>query len=576
MAENSAEKNIASNGPNKYYILFAVVIVAIVAVAYILMHQTQTQYNISVSMSAENLGALYPYNTTYFIINLTNLGSTPIEVLPFGFYVNGVEQNYTTYSIPAHNSIRIERNYTYTSNGIYTFSAIADPGEVIKLANRNDTKSIVTENVSKPEIANVYTSIPNNNIVYTESFSGVGTAMFSSSLVSLVYNLPVAYGMVGFDRNVNPTLMRDLYGYIASANGAYVKYANNTKAYSLWLSGTINPRLVDYVVSSFSYNVVETQSGGVGIGYVVLNKTTSICTSYAAGWTKIVEYYNSSLPGTCSQIESNTYVPSESNALLLALEANKNLAHYQSGLIYVNSTPLGNMLQYDGHNLTLSNMFQISGIGTFIGSVGLNAKPISQNSVNSTCLGLVYTTNNIDVCSTVLPQSNGAVNLSYGLVDSKMLTPNYNISMYSVVSSSELVAAHGNAANLMARLNVSGPTILWHTPFVNSCNLNTKSIACNFYKFNYSNDNLYLNITNLNYSAIKLNNAGCNLASASTSKLNYTIALNHTRQIILRCTAVPIAGISAQTEYNLGINFTYNNHTMQVNGTVNITNSGIG
>ena len=210
-------------------LIIAVLVFAGAAIAVGLL--APATYDVALALSANNSGsAIYPYQSTLFNITVTNRGGRAVAGLPVAFYVNGIQRNYSIYGIPAHQSLTIREVYTYTAAGRYLFSAAADPGNVLRLANATAAKGSMTVSTAIPEPVEVYSSIPNSNIVYTDTFTTSGTGLLSGSLMDSLYNISTLRGINGVDNGILAKTYQDIYPYVAVANGAYALYANGTEA----------------------------------------------------------------------------------------------------------------------------------------------------------------------------------------------------------------------------------------------------------------------------------------------------------------------------------------------------------
>ena len=70
--------------------------------------------SINVSLSAPNSTNLYPLNTTRFILQVNNTGSSYIKNLDVGFYLGNGTLSVYNVSLPPGKGARIPINYTYT------------------------------------------------------------------------------------------------------------------------------------------------------------------------------------------------------------------------------------------------------------------------------------------------------------------------------------------------------------------------------------------------------------------------------------------------------------------------------
>ncbi|MDE1871634.1 MAG: hypothetical protein KGI06_05355 [Candidatus Micrarchaeota archaeon] len=556
--------------------IYGILALAVVVVVIYLVSGTQIfgsrSYSVNVSLSQSGASPTYPYQTSYYTINVTNTGHSQVNGLLVGFYLNGQPQNTTTVSLPAGKSIEIQRNYTYPSSGSYEFEAIADPGRLLNIADRQSAQSTMSINITNAELPNVYTSIPNGNITSTQSFTLNENGDIESAAIAQRYNISIMNRLFGPAEPVALKIFENVYPFTAKVYGAYAKYSDNSIAYTAWIQGTLNPQVVDVVISSFGYKVHALNGSAESMAYSEIDNKTSICTFYSNGWTKIISYYNNSAPMNCMGIAGKIYVPSESVVLTNLVKNNTKLAHYQSGFFYTNSSVIGSSLSYSGSNVTATNLFE-NNYGVFVSSIKKLSAGINVSSfTNSTCYGLIFNMSNVSICSYIIPTRTGNVTLPYGLVNSSYITSNYIINMYSLVNNTQLVAAHDNAANLMSRLNVSSRSMIWNTIFKDTCAFDNQSIGCTFVKFISKNNTAYFNITNKLPANLRINKLNCEIAPGFANlTVNQTIGPNQSREFVQMCNMIAIPAAAAQRSFILLLNYTYGNSTVIAHGALNIT-----
>lgn len=555
------------------YGVLAVIIIFIVA--YVLSGTLLGgNYNIIVKLAqVAPQNSTYPYETSKYLINVTNAGHSPISNLLIGFYIDGQTQGTNSVSIPAGQSIIFIRNYTYQAAGTYIFEAVADPGHILNMQNRQSAQNSITSNVFVPSEPNVYTSIPNANITSTQSFTLTSAGLISTSALGQRYNVNLINEFFGPAETISLKVFQSAYPYTANVYGAYAKYSDNSIAYTAWLQGTVNPQLLNLIISSFGSRTL--QAGPLPIYYTPLNHTTSICTLYSGGWTKIVSYYNSSNPNTCLTLATSTYSAQESNVLINAIKNNRNLTHYQSEFFYTNVSILGSALTYSANNTTATNIFA-NNFGLFLGSIKKLAKT-ANTLANATCYGVVYNNNNMHMCTYLIPTRTGNYSLPYGLTNSSYLNTNYTVNLYSLVNNTELVAAHANAAKLINALAFTGNSVQWASPYKNKCVFANQSIGCTYTNFISSNNTAYFNITNKLPSKLTINKINCELSPGFPNvTVGRTIAPNASIAMVVRCNVVGgVAAASGQTQYVLILNYTYNNATKVISGILNVSNNQI-
>jgi hypothetical protein len=558
------------------YAAVAALAVVVFVVALVAARSLQGgSYDIALSMQRVGGAALYPYQTAYFSVNVRNDGGRRATSLPIAYYVNGVERNFTHVTLDPGHNVTLMFNYTYTRGGSYLFQAVADPGNLWDIRNRSSARAGVYANATQPQPADEYESIPNRNITYTESMSGIGAGIYSLSAIAQLYNISGFTNITGLYGPVTQRIYEDIYGTIANENIAYAHYSNGTSAYAAWIQGTLNPVYIAQIVASFNRNVRNVSRAGGGIIYYsMLSNSVSLCATYSGGWTKLVEYSGLGGNQTCVGLALSTYNATEGNTLVGLIRSNATLARYRASFGYSNSntTQVGDMLTYDGRNLTLTNLFQ-NNYGLFVSGVERYATPLNLSAQNSTCAGLIYTGNGTSLCSYVLLPRSGQLNYSYYLIRSVELGREYGVSMYSLVAAANLQAAHFNAGELVSRLGINQTTLQWSSLNPSTCALEQGPLSCGFDSFNYTNDVARINLTNSGVAGIRLDSAACAVGGGFAAEaLNSSIAGGNTISLYLQCHNIPLPGFVARTSYLLSINYTVGGTAHGVNGTLNVTN----
>ena len=565
--------------PNKQEIALYGIIAAIViaVVAYVLLGSVfSSSYNISVKLSQTERNVTYPYQTSHYILNITNKGRNDVGGLLIGYYLDGVEQNTTTVSIPAGQSIQIVRNYTYPTAGPYTFEAVADPGHILDLVNRSAAQRSVTTNVTPASLPNVYTSLPNNNITLTQSFNLGGYGMISASAMAQRYNVMLTNRFFGPAGVIVAKVFQNIYPFTANAYGTYDVYTNNTIAYSTWLQGTVNPQIIGAVISSFGAAFINVNEGKTTIGFTPINNSVSMCVLYSDGWTKIVSYYNATFNGTCLGLATVTYAPNESLLLTNAIKQNPDVTHFQSGFIYTNSPVIGSALTYQGKNLTATNIFE-NNYGLFISSIRKRPTPLNISTIkNATCYGLIYYNNGTSICSYIIPTRTGNYSLPYGLINTTYVTSNYMVNIYSLVNNTQLVAAHNNAVHIISLLGINESSLFWNKVYNNMCSFGNQSIGCNFLSYERTANTTLINISVKNKlpGSLKINSLNCELVEIyNATIINKVLGSGDSSNFTVQCRAPALAPTATLvTTYIFKLNYTYNSTTRIINGTLNVTN----
>ncbi len=575
---------------NNNLVYGAVAIVAIlvfVGAAIAIGMFSSPTYEVSLKLAGNNTNVLpiYPYQTTVFNITVTNNGGKEVVAMPVAFYLNGNQRNYSKFTIPAHQSLSVQESYTYTTPGGFLFSAAIDPGNVLNIANRSSTRKSIGVVVSAPQLADVYQSVVNSNIIYTDSFTTSGTGLLTGALMANLYPISsVSWINGGGDGGILYKVYQDVYLYVSVANGAYSAYANGSASYTAWLQGTLNPEQVGRIVSSFGKKVSLIGRGANSIEYSPISNTVSACSYYQGGWTKIIELYNDSNGGNCLAVALSNYTPTESNAIaaglkgtrmgsfLTANQLNATKEIQWSHFYYNNATVLGQMVEYGGNTIAAATLFQLQHpTGVFLSRITSTATNVM--AVNSTCLGLNSVINGTSFCSEVL-STNGIVgNQSYGTVYTKFISSNYIAEVYSLIGMNNLTAAHANAGELISRLGIKSSSVKWTSIFRNDCAFES-GFRCIFNNIE-ANGSVNMTITNINYSSVKLDNITCAMGvGAPAMVLNGTLAQGQNITVLTPCHSLPTPAFAAEIAFGLKLGFNYHNIPTVVNGTLNLTGSG--
>ncbi len=573
---------------SKNVVFYGILAIAIALIVFIsaLMLKSPSSYNVAVHIAALNYGAsnaLYPYQTSHFLITVYNKGNFYAKAIPLGFYLNGTELAFYKVSIPANSNVSVNENYTYNANGTYQFSAVLDPANVLNIANRPDASSDVNIKVEAPQTPDLYTFIPNNGIINTTEFSLFPKGAAFSSLAYDSYNISNFKMLFGPSQGIISKVFTDILPLINVENGVYAKYRNGSIAYGAWIQGALTSEKIALLLSTFNIPVYNFTAGGNTATFAKANNDTSICTLTYGGWTKVMAYYNELGNATCMNVISKTYQPSEANAIIAASKSNHTFGAHLANFTYTNSTQIGQAFGISSNRTYYMNMFQNS-FGTFAAYLQKNAHPLNVSGIyNSTrsCLGLIYNSNKTgtSVCSIYLAPINGAASslANYSFIKSEEIGTNYTAILYSFVNSSNALNAHYNSAKLIQALNLSQRSAIWQPAFKNSCSISNSSMGCKALAFNTSDDYASMQILNRLPHAIHINTLSCFISGEEVNQtINQTIASGASANDTVACHNIPVPIASITTAYEMHMNYTYENVARSVNGTFNATNAFFG
>ena len=551
--KNSNTNNKKSKGNTLIYLGVIVVVALVVYIA--LSGLSSAKASINVSLSAPNSTNLYPLNTTRFILQVNNTGSSYIKNLDVGFYLGNGTLSVYNVSLPPGKGARIPINYTYAIAGIYNFKAIADPGSIFNFTNSSVKSSNVLIIVKQPASPSKILEFPNGNVISAYNFSFMGSAFPLIAAQTSYYNISKMNAIFSVDPSIEHVLVGDLYGFIYSSIGTYVEYANGSSAESMLLSGT-GPAPIYKIMSSFGFNSIKANNTDV---FSISNGIIS-CISYNNGWTELSIY---------NGIDS-CYTNSPLNVSYIFNKSvfNKyNITYYAQGFRYLNSTDLGALYGFDNTSNYWYNIFNISN-GFFVSGISSSGN-ITIN--RGRCLGIISNTS--AVCSIYITPLK-TLTSQFGVIRSTERTKNYNFTIYSFVNNTQLIDASYNAEHLIAALNSTEKPILWMNAVNNTCTFsNTNAISCNVANFSYATNQGTLSIkNNLNYS-IKLTNGSCYMSGLEYNNvLNVTINSHASNTVNLSCKNILVPIISGESSYILS--FTYQNSTIShnVTGLLNVSN----
>ena len=561
----------------KSILTYAVIVVVIaVAVAYVLSAQLNGAYSINVTLRANVPASPYPYQTGYFRVDINNTGSGTATSIPLLIYLNGNPIGSYKVTLPPGKGGAVAWNYTFQYNGTYQFQAIADPGHVFRISNRSASQGSISVAVKTPQIPQIYSSIPNGNITYTQSFTLLQNGSVATSAMALGYNTSVLYGIIGPARSVMLRTLQDLSDTIHLVQGAAAYYPGNQIAYTAWVQGTINPALVGAIVNSFSVPLSSINANGTKAAFGRVSNTTSMCFYYSNGWTKIISYYNDTLNATCASIAKTAHSGNASTLVIGTGNETAKLQNVSSRFVYANSSYLGSALSYGNGAYGAASIFS-NRYGTFISYLQRNSAPANLG-VNSTCNGIVYPAGNVFICSSAISpiQNSGETT---DMINETEVTANYTASIYSFVNRTNLLLANNAGINLLLSLNLSNRSAGWNSTFVNTCALNVTPygyLPCRVASFSHTNYTAVLGIVSALNAPITLTSIACYTPGIKQAHaVNVTLMPGGTANVITACTNPPIQLGTISTTYGLAINYTKAgspSKTMNVTGQITIIN----
>ncbi len=564
----------AANWRIAYYALIAIVVAGGAVMGALL--SAPGHYSVRVVLTVNAPEPIYPYQNTLISINVINTGNSRLSGLPVVLYQNNSELASYTLDIPAHESALIRTNYTFLVPGVHRFEAVADPSMLIKLVGRGNASSAVTDVVSAPAQPDVYTSIPNNNIRYTESFSAQPDGLLYAALFNRDSGGALFDHIVGMRPQFYPVLLHDIGGRIAVVNGAYAAYDNGTYAYVLWLQGSLDSQTLASVIGTFN-GTEEARSGASQ--FFVLGGNTTICLGTDAGWTVLVSYTNDSSGrrGAACGALADAYNAAEYAKVVNALKAHAAARRASALFTYTNSSALVSVVSLDANSsIGITNIFS-NAYGVFAGRIEATQQALRSAAAPALCAGIVSSNNGTNVCSVymITPYTyNSANSGAPALINTTAIGSNYTVSLYSMVNQTNAVPAHYAAASLIAHLGISDVTERWASSFNNTCGF-AGTLGCKVVSFNYSAQAATLNLTNTGANSIRVRELDCYaFAAGSASTFNSVLAPGGSALFTVMCNSLAGPFVSIYRNYTLNVSYIKANEIRFSKGEMRVASFG--
>ncbi len=570
----SSDKNILVYGG------IAIIVVIAVFIAIVVSVQPYGPYELDVSINALNYNpnATYLFNTTYFNVTISNTGSVPVHGMQVGFYLDDQAIKYYNVSIPAHESAHIKENYTYSQNGTYNFSVVADPSHILDIANSSVTSAQLSINVSNPQQPNLYQYIPSQNTNETYTFTLFPRGMELSSLMDIEYNASQFKPLLGPDTGISFSIMHDFSTLLNLGNGVYSKYANGTTVYGLWLEGAMSNADIKSLLSTYSFPTHSFQKGNASALFAKLNYTTSFCSYSSKGWTKIFIYYNATEGGNCESMLGSKY--NDTEYALLSNATSFHTAEYakDANFTYRNSTSEGFAISLIGKNYSIYRLSEDGAAGNFASIMGFHPA-INISTYHRVCPGFIYVNNStgLSMCTEYFKSSVPQLQ-NYSLSDSISISKNYTLQLYSFVDLNYSEDALFNAASLFTKLNITNKYASWEPLDNNTCSFANSSIGCRYESFNSTSGKYKIRISNGFSSPIKIESIGCSsyLPVNVTTSINQTVASDQSLNASFSCKlpAIPIS--STVSTYYTEMKYSMAGKQLYANGTITYADFYVG
>ncbi len=541
---------------NREIYLWALFFIAVIAGALYFRYYYQPGINLSLKVNAAQ-GSAFPYQKVDVPITLTNVGGSPITNLSFGVFVNGQLHTLYKVTLPPRRNVTIPFNLTFSGSGKYNVEAIADPDKLYNIVNRSSVQDNVSIYVYNDSADRPYEYLPSGAVARQDgSMDNFG--FDAASYLEQNYNISQysVFKMTQVNGFLEP-IINLTSAYIRNLSYSYAVYENGT-AYSLWMNGYVEPGIIGIAARAAN---LSTATAGTGVGNVTLvyiNGNTTVCSWYEGGWIKVLAY--------------------EGNAPCTSL-----LGHNSTGLYWtlVGSKPYSGLTRIyngsaDANFSSWSLLTKVASAGTLKlgGNRAVTLASVSSNqSVNSTCYGVISTLNGTNFCSIYLLQSGGIIrNLS--LIRTYAVVNSYNLSVLALTNTSAIESQIGESMALINGLDVYGKSVNFTSGVKNTCLFNANFTCTNA---TLMNDTLYIKLRSLVSSPINITGISCfwNTPGPRASE-NYSLAFNQSADISALCYNSTNALSGGYINLKLGLVVDYNSNGRNLSdfGSAYIVKSG--
>ncbi|MEM3841385.1 MAG: hypothetical protein QXN59_01675 [Candidatus Micrarchaeaceae archaeon] len=534
-------------------IAYGIIAIFVIVVVYTAIYFTilNTSASVEVHMSITNATNVYPYNISYIRINVTNTGGKLIKGLLLNVYVNDVSKKLYTLTIPVKKTAELNFSYIYNSPGNYSFSALANPGDILNLSKSSITLASQTVRVRRPQSPIIADYLPNLHGGYTKNIAlsaygvSVAPALFSQ------YSLGPEVSIM----SNRTSSIEDIISHLSSVESLENAYTANNSILvgQAWIQGT-SPSILAGTMEGLGFSELSPLSNG-SVRYLYKGNT-SACIYFQDGWTKLVYVINNG-SATCANYYAYPQNLSAIESVTNEINASRYLSNSTALFTYANSSQVGGIIFKNATTLSLSNIFANS-YGIFISTL---SKTHNYKNGSYVCYGLLNYNNSI--CTIYGIALNSSFK-NFSLVESEMDTPNYTVSIYSIVPVGETSAAYLSGVKLIKHLNITEEPYEWVSAFSDSCTLNAK-ISCKV--VNWTVNSAELNFTNNMNSTIRLDSLACYLSIPSAlSKIGESILPGKSLLYNATCSYGAIGSFGIISNYTLQLNYTINGKNETANG----------
>ncbi len=531
--------------------LWILLIIGILAVALYFRYFYQPTININLGMNTNLQTPLYPYQKTSFAISVFNNGSSYISNMSIGVIVNGNLTKLYKIFLPAGKQSAITFNYSPTRSGVYNVSAVADPGKLYNIANRQHSQVSYSFTVSPQANATPSAMLPNQSITSFQALNLTSGGYLLSGYIADQYNLSrfAITSNTQLNLFLKPVLNLTAQ-YIKNITTAQARYKDNSSVYSIWIKGYVAPNIFSVATTGLGLNSTQALTKAGNTTFIKIANSTTLCSWYSGGWLKV-----------------------------LATAGGKNCA------VIVNATA-GNTAQYafNGIGSKLRNRLMIrntsflanysggSKTGAYASTLSLlgNASFVYTSISNTTnrtnlCYGQISTTNTSSYCSYYIYPTSGRIG-SLSLIETTGYRGAYNTTAISLVNTTLVSRQIPVAIGILQSLNISGSSLVFQSGLVNRCSFNQSFVCRNL---TYQNGMVSFKLTNNMTKPAKLNNIRCYTNPGTLGvPLNILLGAGSTTNMTATCYNfnTKLNGTALGLNLHLLLNYTSSNSTHALSG----------
>lgn len=525
-----------------YYWIAAIAVILLIAV-YIRYYYNQ-RIDVGISFAGPENNSVYIYQKANMTIYVINNGSA-FSDFDLGVMINGNLSNIYNISLAAGKEAKLTYTHTFGSVGIYNFTVVGDPAGLYGLANRNSARAQVSYRVMPSDPADPASLLPRGSTnAYAANMSALGYA-FASYLYA---NYSVGQlGISGPEASaafLYPilNLTRSDVANISYAGAVYPK----GEAFSLWFSGYVNPSIINVAAEALNLTTKNVEVGTDNVSVVSLSANTTLCAWYAGGWTKTLSYEGNL---TCASV----------------LEAGNEGVFVNATLPYIlpslnNSAEIGNTSMETSVWRRKGRLEVLPGTGFLYASLWKN---ITQNL---DCYGIIYTENGVSYCSTYIEGKGVSITGNTSVLRTTAYVGEYNATVFSLGSSSNLFAQEASNINYIQRMALSGTPQNFTGEVSNGCSF-PSLFSC--YNLTYGNGTVSFSVRNIDNSSVNIRSAYCYVrVEGASEQMNITLVPGAAATLQYNCYEGPIklSGIALGLNLVIGMNYSLGGKPAEIAG----------